>query len=161
MHYINTTLKLDILFLREIIYEPEKYHLYMPIAHIIKRTPEFSANLDACLTGAGGVSRNTNFWWFLPWLEDIIYMILKAFVIRLRVDADTFISINLLEYATILVSYASTLLAWSEKSLSSDQTYPIVRIEAYNITSVAWTKRPLLPRLKINHLLIFCLNHSK
>ena len=75
------------LFLREIISAPEKYRWYTPIAHLIKRTTEFSAVGDACLTGAGGVSRNANFSWFLPWPENIINMTLKAFVIRVRVDA--------------------------------------------------------------------------
>ena len=62
LHYINQTMKMELHFLRDVLSTPEKFHWFSPIAHLIPRTPEFSVAGDACLTGAGGVSRNANFW---------------------------------------------------------------------------------------------------
>ena len=64
-HFINSTLKAELKFLRTILLDPIAYKWSSPIAHLVNRTPEFYAAGDACLTGAGGFSRNAKFWWFL------------------------------------------------------------------------------------------------
>ena len=147
-HFINSTLKAELKFLREILLDPIKYHWSSPIAHLVRRTPEIYSAGDACLTGAGGFSRNAKFWWFLQWPKEIIEKTLKEFNIRVRIDKEHFISINLLEYATILISYAAASQAFQDGLIVTNQPFPIIHIDSDNMSSIAWTKKAATATIK-------------
>ena len=44
-----------------ILSNPDKYNLETPIAHVVKREPDFVTFGDACLEAGGGFSENL-FW---------------------------------------------------------------------------------------------------
>ena len=44
--------------IKEILSNPEKYNLSIPIAHVVPRDPDFITYGDTCLAAAGGVSQD-------------------------------------------------------------------------------------------------------
>ena len=157
-HFISKSLRMELKYLANILLQPEKFHWSSPIAHLIPRDPEFYCAGDACLTGAGGYSRNAHFWWFLAWPAEVVASTLKAFTVRVQIDIDKFISINLLEYATILINYAATSQALSDGLIRSPQPYPMVHIDADNTTAVSWTKKAVSANQKSKALSLVFVN---
>ena len=85
----------------------------------------------------------------MPWPDEVVAKTLKAYTIRVQIDVDKFISINLLEYATILINYAATSQALTDGLITTEQPYPVVHIDADNTTAVSWTKRPPRQIIKV------------
>jgi hypothetical protein len=85
-----------------------------PIAHIISRMPTFITFGDSCLEGAGGYSLSVGFWWHLPFPEKVKLRTL----LHKRDNADgLLISINVLEFVTVIINYCATLhMVLSKKS---------------------------------------------
>ena len=70
--FINKTMKQELNTFILIFNNPKKFKIEMPIAHYVRRTPDFRAYGDACLDGAGGYSDDLGFWFFLPWPQNIL-----------------------------------------------------------------------------------------
>jgi hypothetical protein len=147
-HFINQSLKAELKALRDIMNEPEKYKWSTPIAHLINRTAEYYCAGDACLTGAGGFSRDAKFWWFLQWPKEVTSKTLKEFSIRVRLDKENFISINLLEYATILINYAGVSQSLVLGRIVAKHSYPVTHIDSDNMSSISWTKKAATSTVK-------------
>ena len=157
-HFISTSLRTELKFLHSVLARPAEFRWSLPIAHLIPRDPEFYAAGDACLTGAGGYSRNAKFWWYMPWPDEVVAKTLKAYAIRVQIDVDKFISINLLEYATILINYAATSQALTDGLITTEQPYPVVHIDADNTTAVSWTKKAASANYKSKALSLVFVN---
>eukprot|EP00957_Ditylum_brightwellii_P044858 3402785-Ditylum_brightwellii.AAC.1 len=79
-----------------------------PIAHLVSRTPDFTADGDSSLDSAGGFYLFLKFWWYLDWPEDITARSIR----EIKKDkSGKLISINMLEYATIILNIAVSLVA--------------------------------------------------
>ena len=105
-------MKTELAFLRYIIDHPDKYQWSSPIAHLIPRDPEFTAAGDSSLYAAGGYCYDLNFWWNFQCLPEVQQRTLKYFIVKVKdPDSLSFISINLLEYATIIITYAAATTA--------------------------------------------------
>ena len=112
-----------------------------PIAHVIPRDPEFQALGDACLDGAGGFSTNMKFWWYVDWPPAIASRTLKHFVKKYKGLQNQLLSINLLEYVAILISYAAAIQSLRTFSYSLPHPNPTINILSDNTTALSWTKR--------------------
>ena len=113
----------------------------MPIAHMVPRDPDFSGKGDACLDGAGGYSEDLHFWWYFDWPKEVKKKTLKYYKKNVQVDKNNFVSINLLEYVTIIVMYAAATETVREKESTLIHKYPIFKNESDNKSAVAWTRK--------------------
>eukprot|EP00957_Ditylum_brightwellii_P061552 4671142-Ditylum_brightwellii.AAC.1 len=110
------------------------------ISHLVHRTPDFTADGDSSLYVAGGFSLFLKFWWYLDWPEDI-----KARNIReIKKDkSGRLISINVLEYANILLNFAASLVAI--ENLKKDELlqheHPVALLRADNMSADSWTRK--------------------
>ena len=138
--HFNRSMKEELELLRYVFVSP-KYTLYMPIAHVVDRVPEFTAWGDACLDGAGGYCPELKFWFFLEWPDFVKNKTLKAFQVVAKIDRDVFISINLLEYVTIIILYAAATQLVRDRDMFFPHKYPIIRIMSDNTSAVAWTRK--------------------
>jgi hypothetical protein len=68
--------------------------------------PTFITFGDSCLEGTGGYSLSLGFWWHLPFPEEVKLSTL----LQKRDNADgLLISINVLEFVTVIINYCATL----------------------------------------------------
>ena len=107
------------------------------IAHMIPRIPSFSACGDACPYGGGGFSINMKFWWHLEWSEEI-----KGNTKLCLPDnkSGKMISINVLEYATIILNYTAALTVLDYDGVGDD-IHPVLLNWADKKSAVRWTNR--------------------
>ena len=143
-HFISPMLASEIAFLQKIFSSRNRYRLYTPISYLVHRTPDYFARGDACLDGAGGFCLGLKFWWFYPWPQAITKLTLKHFRTRVRIEPTKFISINLLEYITIILTYAGAIEALRQLPPSQTVTYPLLELASDNTSAVAWTKKAVL-----------------
>ena len=139
--FITKPLREEIKLLTYIFKNRSKYPIGAPIAHIIERSPDFNARGDACLEGAGGYSSDLKFWWFIEWPQKILNKTLNSFQRKYKNLKGNIVSINLLEYATIIISYAAAHFTFSLDSTLSLHPHPLINIESDNKSALSWTRR--------------------
>ena len=75
------------------------------------------------------------FWWHIEWPEEVRRQTLRY----IRNDKDgNLISINVLEYATVIINYVASTFYFTKISPDPTDLYPVVLIEADNTTSESW-----------------------
>jgi hypothetical protein len=134
--FFSTDLRHELDFLTQSFEDDQPIQWSSPIALLIKREPSYTAWGDACLEGAGGFSLDQQFWWALEWPDSIRRRTLN----QLGKKDKSLISINLLEYATIIVGLAATIVAW-EESPEPKQVHPLMLIFTDNTTAKSWTRK--------------------
>jgi hypothetical protein len=92
-----------------------------PIALIIPRMPTFTTFGDSCLKGAGGYSFSLGFWWHLLPEEVKLRTLLHK---RDNTDG-LLISINVLEFVTVIINYCAALHTVLTKKTTSNP-YPVL-----------------------------------
>jgi len=123
--HFNCSMKEEFALLRY-VFEDLKYPIEMPIAHVVDRVPEFTAWGNVCLDGAGGYCPELKFWFFLEWPDFVKSKTLKAFKVVAKINHDAFISINLLEFVTVIILYmAATQLVVRDRAIFFAHKYPI------------------------------------
>ena len=96
--------------MKQILSTPKMYNLETPIAHIIKRDPDFTSYGDACLEAGGGYSENL-FWWHIEWPDQIKSLTIKNLTVTRRcLQTNNLVSINLLEFVVDIINYAAITL---------------------------------------------------
>ena len=138
---VSSSLRKELKLLQFIFKNRSTYKFASPIAHLIKKDFDFHALGDACLEGAGGFSSDLKFWWYISWPQPILHKTLKAFVPTYKTLSGDFISINLLEYVTIIISLAASILKIQQKTSSLRHPNPTLSIQSDNTTAVAWTRK--------------------
>jgi len=135
-HWINRTLREELHIILAAL-KCRRLGLRTPIAHLVRRDPSAIAWSDSCLYAAGGFSIAMKFWWYIEWPEEIR----KHTLIYVRNNKDgTLISINVLEYAAILVNYAAAYHFYHNNPDPSDP-FPMVLFYADNAASESWTEK--------------------
>jgi hypothetical protein len=134
--FIDAELRNELDFLTLVFSDRAKYRWEAPIALLIPRDPSYETLGDACLTGAGGFSLSLHFWWALEWPDYIECRTLR----HLGKRSSHLISINLLEYATIVLGLAASILAW-EQLPEPKPFHPLLLMLTDNTTAESWTKR--------------------
>jgi hypothetical protein len=106
-----------------------------PIAHVISRMPTFTAFSDSCLKGAGRYSLSLGFWWHLPFPEEVkLHTLLHK-----RDNADgLLISINALEFVTVIINYCAALHMVLSKN-PTNNPYPVLLNITDNTSTLSWT----------------------
>jgi hypothetical protein len=132
---INKTMRQEIEFFREKLFPESGIAWETPIAHIIPRTPTFTSFGDSCLEGAGGYCISLGFWWHIPFPEAVIQRTLK----HKKDNKDgLLISINVLEFVTVIVNYCAALHFVTTTS-ATDDPYPVLLNVTDNASALSWT----------------------
>jgi hypothetical protein len=125
----------EIEFFREKLLPTSDIRWESPIAHVIPRMPTFTAFGDSCLKGAGEYSLSLGFWWHLPFPEEVKLRTL----LHERDNADgLLISINVLEFVTVIINYCAALHMVLTKNPMSDP-YPVLLNVTNNALALSWT----------------------
>jgi len=138
---VSPSLRKEIKLLQYLFKNRTKFHFSSPIAHIIPKDFDYSAKGDACLDGAGGFSSSLKFWWYVQWPDHIKMKTLKHFVKIYKTISGDFVSINLLEYVTIIISYAACVTKLRQIRHHLQHPNPTILIESDNTTAVSWTRK--------------------
>jgi len=139
-HITNAALRKELKILYYLFSNPDTFPFTSPIAHIINREPDFEAKGDACLDGAGGYSTDLSFWWFVEWPEYVEQKTVKYFIKYYHGVQSTRLSINLLEYIAIILSFAAAITRVTQ-GVETSQPHPTVLIYSDNTTALSWTKK--------------------
>lgn len=136
-HNLPTNFYRDIELIKEFLTVSNK-NWRVPIAHVVKRIPEFEAHSDASLTSCGGCSISLRFWWYLSFTDTLRKRTLKYRRWIYNEDGKL-ISINLFEYLAIIVTYAAALfILTTDSTIKLSHQYPILAAFADNISAVKW-----------------------
>ena len=125
----------EIEFFREQLHPKSEVLWESPLALIIPRTPSAVVYGDSCLHGAGGFSTDLKFWWHIEFPEEIKLRTL----LHMKDNADgNLISINVLEYVTVIINYCATLHMVSTTAPTKDP-HPVVLNITDNKSALSWT----------------------
>ena len=120
-------MRYEIKITKEKFSNPAKYNLSTPIAHVVSREPNFLTYGDVYLEVAGGFSQDLEFWWHVEWPQAINSLILKNLCVERRCRlSQKLVSINLLEFLTEIISYASATVCFLQDKTLCTQPYPII-----------------------------------
>ena len=133
-HFINKTFLNELKLLSKAL-DSEWVTFDRPISHCIACVPSGRARGDSSLLAAGGYSIDMGFWWHIEWPEEVRRRTLRY----IRNDKDgNLISINVLEYATVIINYVASTFYFTKISPNPVDPYPVVLIKADNTTSESW-----------------------
>jgi hypothetical protein len=134
-YFITKNMRLEIEFLRDKLLPQSDIQWETPIAHIIRRMPSASAFGDSSLTGMGGYSLDLKFWWHLPVPEEVQQ---RTLLHRADNIDGQLISINVLEFATVIINYIASLHVITTTSYTADP-YPVLLNVTDNTSALSWT----------------------
>ena len=135
-HFINKTLREELHLIIEAL-SSGRLKRRTPIGHLVRRDPSGRARSNSCLYAAGGFSTDMGFWWYIEWPASVR----KHTLVYVRNNKDgKLISINVLEYAAILINYAASY-HYHHTHPDPEDPYPTVLLEADNRASESWTEK--------------------
>ena len=102
--FISVDIRRELDFVTTVFSDPVTYNWSSPIAHLIELEPDYEGWQDACLTGGGGLSFALKYWWIVEWPQSITCRTIR----HLPQGDPSLISINLLEYACIIIGLAAS-----------------------------------------------------
>ena len=134
-YLVNPTMREELIFISHALSPDSGIKFETPIAHLIPRTPTASIIGDSSLLACGGYSITLGFWWHLSFPKDIV----ERTLLHLKDNSDKrFISINCLEYVTIILNYCASLVTFASKKINDDP-YPVVLCVTDNTSALNWT----------------------
>lgn len=132
---ISANLAADIDFFRTALQVTSTVPWVNPIGHCILRTPRGIPYGDSSLRGCGGYCVALNFWWHLNFPPEIV----NRTLLYLRDDSnDDLISINALEFITVILNYCAALHVISSSGILSDDPHPVVLCKTDNTSALNW-----------------------
>ena len=137
--FISKELRDELDFITHIVRNPTLFKWEGPIAHLVPRTPDYSSWGDASLYAGGGFSLDLGFWWYINWPQEIQSRTIKYFTVSKK-DPSTgeLVSINLLEFAVIIINYAAATHALSLLPSSKGNPYATLLNWADSMTANSW-----------------------
>jgi hypothetical protein len=127
-------MRAEIDFMMEATKPESKIEFICPIAHQIPRDPSGEAASDSCEKGGGGFSVNMSFIWFLLWNPEI--RLRTREYIKNKGDK-RLISINVLEFYSVIVNYCAALVSLEELNWTDDP-WPVILTWCDNTSAVSW-----------------------
>ena len=128
-------MRLEIEFFRDELPVRSETRWETPIAHIVKRSPSFVCYGDSCLDGAGGYSVDLGFWWHIKFPDEIVQ---RTLLYRANNDDGRLISINVLEFLTVIINYIASLHV-GKLTTPTDDPYPVLLNITDNSSAQRWT----------------------
>lgn len=105
-----------------------------PLGHIILRSPSAKLYGDSSLRAAGGYSLGLRFWWHLSFPDSIIQ---RTLLFLPDDSSGQLISINALEFATIILNYCAALTVYQSEN-PTDDPFPVVLAITDNTSAMNW-----------------------
>ena len=136
-HFINKTLRKELRLIRHVLSD-ETISKNTPISHLIQRVPLATAYGDSSLDAAGGFCPELGFWWYLEWPQSIRARTLR-FVKNNK--QGNLIDINLLEYATLVITDIIAHDRIQTLGHLSHDPHPHVLYYGDNTTSESWAEK--------------------
>ena len=134
-YFINKTMRYELEFFREMLQPDSEIKWQTPIAFLIQRTPFATTVGDSCLEGAGGYSIALGFWWHLEFPEEIKR---RTLLFKKNNDDGGLISINVLEFITVIINYCAALHVFQTRHVTDDPN-PVLLNVTDNTSALNWT----------------------
>jgi hypothetical protein len=134
-YLVNQTMRDKLNFLSSALSPDSGIKFETPIAHLIPRIPTASIVGDSSLVACGGYSITLGFWWHLLFPKEVV----EQTLLHLKDNSSKrFISINCLEYVTIILNYCASLVTFATREVNDDP-YPVVLCVTDNTSALNWT----------------------
>jgi hypothetical protein len=135
LYLVNWTMWDKLNFISHTLSPDSEIQFKTPIAHLILRIPTASIVGDSSLTTCGGYSVTLKFWWHLSFPETIVVKML----LHLKDNSNkSFISINCLEYETIILNYCDSIVAFATNKLNNNPHLAVLCMTD-NTSALNWT----------------------
>ena len=135
--YINPTLRLELDIILDALTAPW-IDMHRPIGHMVpSRDAQGSAYSDSSLCAAGGYSFKLRFWWYFEWPEEVQRLTLR-YVVKYKTDSGDIVSINVLEYAAMIITYVAGYHVMVQVDPSARDPYPLMELWADNTSAETW-----------------------
>jgi len=132
---INSSMRQEIEFFREALMPDSGVVWETPIALIVPRMPSATTMGDSSLEGAGGYSIGLGYWWHLDFPDEVVLRTLKH---KTGNDDDDLISINVLEFVTVIINYCAAYHIISTTDFTDDP-HPVILNVTDNRSALNWT----------------------
>ena len=135
LYLVNSTMRNKLNFLSKAL-EPDSGIVFeTPIGHLILRMPTTSIIGDSLLTTCGGYLITLKFWWHLLFPKEVV----ERTLLHLKDNSNRmFISINCLEYVTIILNYCASLVVF-ESCKVNNNLHPVLLCVTDNTSALNWT----------------------
>ena len=134
---INKTLCWELQIIRDALSAPW-VNMHRTIGHMV---PSWDAQgkawRDSSLRAAGGYSTDLGFWWYFEWPEEVQRLTL-CFKQKYKTDNGDLVSINVLEYAVMIITYIAGYHVMVQVNPSSQDPYPLLELLADNTSAESW-----------------------
>ena len=136
-HNINKTLRRELHLIRRVL-KDDSISKNTPISHLIPRVPIAVAYGDSSLHAAGGFCPILGFWWYIEWPTTVRRRTLRFIKNNKRGDL---IDINILEYATNIITYVIAYHRIQDLELLKQDPCPHMLYYGDNTASEAWATK--------------------
>ena len=108
---------------------------------------------DSSLEGAGGYSITLGFWWYIRFLDKVVWRTLQF---KTSNNNGMLLLINVLEFVTVIINYCAALHV-VQTSPVTDNPHPVILNVTNNSSALSWTLH-MCKRSKIGQMLacFFC-----
>ena len=134
-YLVNHTMREELDFICQSLDAKSDVDLETPIAFLIPRTPSAELYGDSSLCSCGGYSTKLQYWWYISFPQGIQE---HTLIFIKNDDDDSLISINCLEYVTIIINYCASVCAFSSEGMTDDP-HPVVLCITDNTSALNWT----------------------
>lgn len=136
-HPINNSLRKELRFILRAL-QDQSVPKCSPISHLIPRDNLGWGRTDSCLRAAGGYSPALRMWWYIEWPQSIRLRTL----LHVKNNANkNLISINILEYAALLVTFILAHRAITTDNHLERDPYPHFMVDGDNTAAESWAKK--------------------
>ncbi len=134
-YLVNATMQDELNFIKKALSQGFGIKFKTAMGHLIPRMPTASIVGDSSLRACRGYSIKLKFWWHLSFPKEIV----ERMLLYLKNNKDEcFISINCLEYFTIIMNYCASLLIFEIWKITNDP-HPVVLCVTDNTSALNWT----------------------
>jgi hypothetical protein len=133
-YLVNATMRDKLNFIKKALSPGSGIKFETAIGHLIPRTPTASIVGDSSLLACEGYSIKLKFWWHLSFPKEIV----KQTLLHLKDNSDErFISINCLEYFTIIMNYCASFVVFATQKIN-DNPHLVVLCVTDNTSALNW-----------------------
>jgi hypothetical protein len=132
---INRTMRAEIEFFRDNLKPNSGIEWETPIAHLIPQTPFATTIGDSLLEGASGFLIALGFWWHIRFPDKIIQ---RTLLFRSDNKDGLLVSINVLEFVTVIINYCAALHIFWTTNVTEDPHSVLLNITD-NTSPLSWT----------------------